>query len=199
MSPVHLVACWSGELPVESDSQVLLGLNYLHTKNPPIIHGDLRCDKIYINGHSGEIKIGDLGLATLLPMRFAPGVLPEHGGGTDKKANQYTRQVDGCNIMHLPPSRAGQQMWLYMLLGRAAAEIVPTPNSCLSGRFSKSRISAQQDDISVLSLLRAAAGGRVCLWAGGAGADDDEAAGPQQLEMLARAAGERQGRGMRPE
>ncbi len=71
---------------------MLLGLNYLHSKNPPIIHGDLRCDKIYINGHSGEIKIGDLGLATLLPMRFAPGVLPEHGGGNGK-TNQYTRQV----------------------------------------------------------------------------------------------------------
>jgi WNK lysine deficient protein kinase len=81
--------------------QVLLGLNYLHTKSPPIIHGDLRCDKIYINGHSGEIKIGDLGLATLLPMRFAPGVLPEHGGSSNGKANQYTRQVGWLpNIIH---------------------------------------------------------------------------------------------------
>jgi serine/threonine protein kinase len=53
--------------------QILLGLKYLHYKEPPIIHGDLRCDKIYINGHSGEIKIGDLGLATLLPHRFNPG------------------------------------------------------------------------------------------------------------------------------
>lgn len=80
-------------VPFFTLAQVLLGLNYLHTKSPPIIHGDLRCDKIYINGHSGEIKIGDLGLATLLPMRFAPGVLPEHGGGSNGKANQYTRQV----------------------------------------------------------------------------------------------------------
>mmetsp|Transcript_2738 Transcript_2738/g.8068 ORF Transcript_2738/g.8068 Transcript_2738/m.8068 type:complete len:488 (-) Transcript_2738:415-1878(-) len=72
--------------------QVLQGLNYLHSKEPAIIHGDLRCDKIYVNGHSGEIKIGDLGLATLLPMRFAPGVLPEQAG--NGKANQYTRQVD---------------------------------------------------------------------------------------------------------
>ena len=52
--------------------QILSGLDYLHLKQPPVIHGDLRCDKIYINGHSGEIKIGDLGLATLLPKRFAP-------------------------------------------------------------------------------------------------------------------------------
>ena len=53
--------------------QILLGLDYLHNKEPPVVHGDLRCDKIYINGHSGEIKIGDLGLATLQSRRFAPG------------------------------------------------------------------------------------------------------------------------------
>ncbi|KAK9845996.1 hypothetical protein WJX81_008015 [Elliptochloris bilobata] len=70
--------------------QILAGLEYLHLKQPPIIHGDLRCDKIYVNGHSGEIKIGDLGLATLLPRRFEPAVLPA-GVGTE---NQYTRQVD---------------------------------------------------------------------------------------------------------
>lgn len=29
--------------------------------------------QIYINGHSGEIKIGDLGLASLLPKRFPEG------------------------------------------------------------------------------------------------------------------------------
>ena len=56
--------------------QILSGLDYLHTKEPPVVHGDLRCDKIYINGHSGEIKIGDLGLATLLPRRFPAGALP---------------------------------------------------------------------------------------------------------------------------
>ena len=48
-----------------------------------------RLDKIYINGHSGEIKIGDLGLAVLAPRRFAPGVMPE-GDPSD----QYTRSVD---------------------------------------------------------------------------------------------------------
>lgn len=79
--------------------QVLLGLNYLHSKSPPIIHGDLRCDKIYINGHSGEIAIGDLGLKTLLPTRFPPTVLPTPGGtytetDDNELPNQYTRQVD---------------------------------------------------------------------------------------------------------
>lgn len=50
--------------------QILKGLEYLHAMQPPVVHGDLRCDKIYVNGHSGEIKIGDLGLATLIPLRW---------------------------------------------------------------------------------------------------------------------------------
>eukprot|EP00775_Hariotina_reticulata_P010225 gene10225-10385_t len=50
--------------------QILKGLDYLHAMDPPVVHGDLRCDKIYVNGHSGEIKIGDLGLATLIPLRW---------------------------------------------------------------------------------------------------------------------------------
>lgn len=50
--------------------QILRGLSYLHCKEPPITHGDLRCDKIYVNGNSGEIKIGDIGLATLMPYRW---------------------------------------------------------------------------------------------------------------------------------
>ena len=69
--------------------QILQGLAYLHQRQPPVVHGDLRPDKIYINGHSGEIKIGDLGLAVLVPKRFEPGVMPE-GDPMD----QYTRAVD---------------------------------------------------------------------------------------------------------
>lgn len=51
--------------------QLLDGLRYLHNQaDGPLVHGDLRCDKIYINGHTGGIKIGDLGLATLLERRY---------------------------------------------------------------------------------------------------------------------------------
>lgn len=56
--------------------QILRGLEYLHSMHPPVTHGDLRCDKIYVNGHSGEIKIGDLGLATLLPYRWQEELVP---------------------------------------------------------------------------------------------------------------------------
>ncbi|KAF9975407.1 Serine/threonine-protein kinase wnk3 [Actinomortierella ambigua] len=45
--------------------QILQGLLYLHTHDPPIIHRDLKCDNIFINGNNGQLKIGDLGLAVL--------------------------------------------------------------------------------------------------------------------------------------
>ncbi|KAM7275443.1 hypothetical protein ACFE04_017309 [Oxalis oulophora] len=46
--------------------QILMGLDYLHSQSPPIIHRDLKCDNIFINGNVGEVKIGDLGLATVM-------------------------------------------------------------------------------------------------------------------------------------
>ncbi|CAN0901723.1 Probable serine/threonine-protein kinase WNK4 [Linum grandiflorum] len=46
--------------------QVLEGLVYLHSHDPPVIHRDLKCDNIFVNGHLGQVKIGDLGLAALL-------------------------------------------------------------------------------------------------------------------------------------
>ena len=45
--------------------QILKGLMFLHTRKPPIIHRDLKCDNIFITGPTGSVKIGDLGLATL--------------------------------------------------------------------------------------------------------------------------------------
>ncbi|CAH2064890.1 unnamed protein product [Thlaspi arvense] len=46
--------------------QILEGLVYLHSHDPPVIHRDLKCDNILINGNQGEVKIGDLGLAAIL-------------------------------------------------------------------------------------------------------------------------------------
>ncbi|OVA01492.1 Protein kinase domain [Macleaya cordata] len=55
--------------------QILRGLNYLHSHNPPIVHRDLKCDNIFVNGNHGEIKIGDLGLATVMQKPTAQSVL----------------------------------------------------------------------------------------------------------------------------
>ena len=46
--------------------QILKGLEYLHSQDPPIIHRDLKCDNIFINGTSGDLRIGDFGLSTAI-------------------------------------------------------------------------------------------------------------------------------------
>ncbi|XP_021689129.2 probable serine/threonine-protein kinase WNK9 isoform X2 [Hevea brasiliensis] len=51
--------------------QILKGLLYLHSHNPPVIHRDLKCDNIFVNGNQGEVKIGDLGLAAILKKSYA--------------------------------------------------------------------------------------------------------------------------------
>jgi WNK lysine deficient protein kinase len=46
--------------------QILQGLNHLHTHDPCIIHRDLNCSNVFINGNNGQVKIGDLGLAAIV-------------------------------------------------------------------------------------------------------------------------------------
>ena len=55
--------------------QILQGLVYLHGHKPPIIHRDLKCDNIFVNGHQGEVKIGDLGLAIVMQQPTARSVI----------------------------------------------------------------------------------------------------------------------------
>ena len=49
--------------------QILKGLQYLHSREPPLIHRDIKCDNIFITGANGAVKLGDLGLATLKSKR----------------------------------------------------------------------------------------------------------------------------------
>ncbi|KAJ1378695.1 Serine/threonine-protein kinase, active site [Sesbania bispinosa] len=55
--------------------QILQGLVYLHSHRPPIIHRDLKCDNIFVNGNQGEVKIGDLGLAIVMQQPTAQSVI----------------------------------------------------------------------------------------------------------------------------
>lgn len=47
-------------------TQIALGMNYLHTCNPPIIHRDLKPANLLID-HSGVLKISDFGLSKIRP------------------------------------------------------------------------------------------------------------------------------------
>lgn len=55
--------------------QILRGLDYLHAHDPPIIHRDLKCDNIFVNGNHGEVKIGDLGFAAIMHQSTARSVI----------------------------------------------------------------------------------------------------------------------------
>ncbi|KAJ3680154.1 hypothetical protein LUZ60_016432 [Juncus effusus] len=75
--------------------QILKGLEYLHGHKPPIIHRDLKCDNIFVNGNHGEVKIGDLGLATMMLQPTAQSVVgtPEFMA-PELYEEEYTELVD---------------------------------------------------------------------------------------------------------
>lgn len=72
--------------------EILEGLKYLHSQKPyPIIHRDLKSDNIFVSSSTGEVRIGDLGLSTMMktshnktilgtPQYMAPELYDEHYG-----------------------------------------------------------------------------------------------------------------------
>ncbi len=42
--------------------QVLEGLNHLHSMDPVKVHGDVRCDNIYIDAETGNVRLGNFSL-----------------------------------------------------------------------------------------------------------------------------------------
>ncbi|RLN00852.1 putative protein kinase superfamily protein [Panicum miliaceum] len=72
--------------------QILSGLVYLHSHDPPVIHRDLKCDNIFVNGNQGEVKIGDLGLATILDnARSAHSIIDTAGSPNKSTSYRYDR------------------------------------------------------------------------------------------------------------
>ena len=69
----------------------------MHELNPhPIIHRDIKCDNIFINSNSGEIRIGDLGLSTSLTHSYTTSVLgtPEFMAPELYEEKKYNTSVD---------------------------------------------------------------------------------------------------------
>ncbi|PNY07626.1 putative serine threonine-protein kinase WNK11-like protein [Trifolium pratense] len=76
--------------------QVLEGLEYLHTHDPCIIHRDLNCSNIFVNGNIGQVKIGDLGLAAIVGRSHAAHSIlgtPEYMA-PELYEEDYTEMVD---------------------------------------------------------------------------------------------------------
>lgn len=56
--------------------QILKGLAYLHEQEKPVVHQSIRCDNIYINSTSNDLKLGEIGVlgSTLDPFQPLTGI-----------------------------------------------------------------------------------------------------------------------------
>ncbi|KAG8893277.1 hypothetical protein FRC01_013686, partial [Tulasnella sp. 417] len=62
-------------------AQIAEGLAYLHSRNPPFIHGDLKPDNILINDDEDPV-LADFGLAQIARDVLGPGATSDSAGGT---------------------------------------------------------------------------------------------------------------------
>ncbi|KAI8637950.1 kinase-like domain-containing protein [Parasitella parasitica] len=75
--------------------QILKGLVYLHGHQPTIIHRDIKCDNIFINGAHGEIKIGDMGTAEMkVDKKYTVIGTPEFMAPEMYEEKGYSEKVD---------------------------------------------------------------------------------------------------------
>lgn len=75
--------------------QILEGIFYLHNLNPMIIHRDIKCENIFVNGATGIVKIGDLGIAKKKDIkRYTMVGTPEFMAKEIFEGDGYSEKVD---------------------------------------------------------------------------------------------------------
>lgn len=94
--------------------QILKGLHFLHTRTPPIVHRDLKCDNIFITGPTGSVKIGDLGLATLMRTSFAKSVIG--------RLHKHCSKEHGRSLVI--SSKLTQGLYIFFLLFILSSDII---------------------------------------------------------------------------
>lgn len=100
--------------------QILKGLHFLHTRTPPIVHRDLKCDNIFITGPTGSVKIGDLGLATLMRTSYAKSVI-----GRLHKRTDYLREQNQADSHDIRTQRQG--LYIYYICIQHCSDVSRRP------------------------------------------------------------------------
>ncbi|XP_060645289.1 nuclear receptor-binding protein homolog [Drosophila nasuta] len=95
-------------LPLESwrrwCTQILSALSYLHSCSPPIIHGNLTCDSIFIQ-HNGLVKIG-----SVVPDAVHYSVRRQHLEQQQREREREREQERGGHYFHAPEYGAAEQL-----------------------------------------------------------------------------------------
>ncbi|CAE6445064.1 unnamed protein product [Rhizoctonia solani] len=135
-------------------SEVVAGINYLHLQDPPVIHGCICMDKLFVDSH-GRTKIGEFGLSNMVEQfgLFAPSVsqvsrtrwLSPELLDTDAEEYNPTPTVAsdvwalGCTLFEIMSGKLPYFKFKHDL--RVQKEILSKklagrPNSCLAAEFS---------------------------------------------------------------